>query len=734
MLLSLPNLYGVLTRELIIETLLTLTTCCADLKDSITTLVDFAPVFTELNDIKTTLTDCCADLAQDIADLDTTLTTCCADIQDNFEGTFTVLADLKDSVTDCWIDLKDSITNINLDLSGVFTELNDIKTTVTDCCINIQNNFEGTFTVLADLKDSLTDCCEDLKDSITNIDLDLSGVFTELNDIKITLTECCADIQDNFEGTFTVLADLKESLTDCCADLKDSITNIDLDLSGVFTELNYIKITLTECCEDLKDSITDCCADLKTTITDCCLDLKDTITECCEDILEAIEDIDRNFCSPTFITATSFGVGVDMTFTITVSGVYKLAEDISFVPSSAIPAIVITSSCVTVDLQCFKLKQANTTAGVNGITVSSSVNDILIVNGQIQDFTNIGISVGDIVSRIEIRDLNVLSAAVRGIEFIGSSGINNGVISDCNILSCGQGASGDAALALDQCTNIKVMRCCLNNNGNASNDFDVIQLVDCTNCSFSEIQANNNVGNNLSVFSLSGVAQNTFVDCSTNGNTGSTDARGFELISSTNNLRNQFINCTSVLLSGTSAVDGFFTGTANNNNYYFDCRVIANTTSGSSSNAVVHGFNFISNSDNQAMNCIATCVNAPSATKTFGAIGFDFNTTSSNSLMNCTSSDHITGDSSSSIGYKVLDGFCNDINNSKVVRTDFGFRLDPAASLKHTFFKNASMCNGIPQDDSYVGFPGGSFQIADDISLINASLSSPWTNIAIGNA
>lgn len=131
-------------------------------------------------------------------------------------------------------------------------------------------------------------------------------------------------------------------------------------------------------------------------------------------------------------------------------GSYCLKEDVSYNPSGTNPAIYITAAAVanvSLSLGGHTLSQSSKTVlGVNGIVVDPGLDNVLIANGTVRDFSQTGISVGNFgapfVTNLTISGINALNNNTSSAYTEGSGGIlvnsaENVIVENCN---CNQNA------------------------------------------------------------------------------------------------------------------------------------------------------------------------------------------------------------------------------------------------------------------------------------------------------
>ena len=164
-----------------------------------------------------------------------------------------------------------------------------------------------------------------------------------------------------------------------------------------------------------------------------------------EIVIDTNNLLDVSLCRPGLITAADVGI---TGLTITTSGVYLLAENISFSPVLAASAITIDSDDVQLDLQCFSLSQGNAVADVSGIEVATGHSNILVKDGIVTGFTGDGIFVNDDNTIIRCNNVRVQQCS-QGIFLSGSMAdpIEKFFIKNCSFILNGVGFSANWANA-----------------------------------------------------------------------------------------------------------------------------------------------------------------------------------------------------------------------------------------------------------------------------------------------
>jgi hypothetical protein len=153
--------------------------------------------------------------------------------------------------------------------------------------------------------------------------------------------------------------------------------------------------------------------------------------ECC--ILKTVTAINQRLACDTSIAFGAAEINRRGGYVITEPGVYCLKEDVVFSPAETITlgvtraptkvsAITIDADHVVINLNNHTLSQGNTVPGVAGIEIAPEHNDISIINGNIERFTQAAIysfipdAVPQITSRNFIfKDLTITNNGVDGV-------------------------------------------------------------------------------------------------------------------------------------------------------------------------------------------------------------------------------------------------------------------------------------------------------------------------------
>lgn len=445
--------------------------------------------------------------------------------------------------------------------------------------------------------------------------------------------------------------------------------------------------------------------------------------------LEILINLTFDNCNPIYLTQANFNGGA--TFVINTPGVYKFAQNIVFTPGPGVPAAIqVNVSNVIIDLQCFIISQVG--GGLaDGVLLASGVTNVDVRNGEIVNFSNSAINTLGPVSLVNISNVTCRAPARRGIQLKGTALTNceQCTIKDCVVINGCISALADHAIFCQFCTDLMIENCDVKQCGSVNANINGVRLQNCTKASVLNVTVDDNrAGNVFRGYSLNATIDSIFQNCQAKRDTSNGNIAGFFLESGSASTENQFANCIALALSGTAAVDGFLTDTGCNNNIFVDCKAFANNSSGAGATAIAHGFNFINNVNNTCIDCLAQTNAAPASVAGFTAFGFDFNTTTSCSLIRCIATDQRSAVTANSIGIRVINGNRNLVTDCKTARNSIGFRIDPNLTVNHALSTNLSA----KDVTAYSQFPVGSTQIAGNITNINAALTNPWTNTAIG--
>ncbi|MEX0940428.1 MAG: hypothetical protein WDZ41_03640, partial [Candidatus Babeliales bacterium] len=688
-------------------------------------------VFTVLDEIL----DCCQstftvldEIEIDIFDTQTILCdkffetwTILAEINNDFNGTFTVL----EEILDCCQSTFTVLDEIEIDIFDTQTILCDKFFETWTILAEINNDFNGTFTVL----DEILDCCQSTFTVLDEIEIDIFDTQTILCDKFFETWTILAEINNDFNGTFTVL----DEILDCCQSTFTVLDEIEIDIFDTqtilcdkffetWTILDNLQITASV---DLStvftvlDEILDCCQSTFTVLDEIEIDIFDTQTILCDKFFETwtilaeinadfsgtftvldantqqLETILAGVCTPTVITQMDIGT---TTYIITSSGYYVFAENIVFSPVSGQPAIEIAADDVIIDMCDRSLSQGNATSGVDGFRIRGGSaadprRNVVIRNGSVTDFSRAGITVGTnsvtpsdrACELIALDDLVIFNCGIRGIEFLGTSDtidITKSEINQCNITSCCTSVSADFALTLSFVQDIKVIDCCINDNGSLTTGLIAVNIVTSTKCIFENVAVNCNMALTFTGFNINNSQECIFTEC----------------LILTNSVQNNFVG---FVMQGGPHVQG---------NMCNNCSVFNNV----STNGSLRGFELsVGVTRNILRFCLAENNVAISAVSTANAFGFNFDRITFCSIIECkarynrapgdgttniTAGFNISTSGASGTGNKNCEFFNNIATSNNAFNDDrsFGFRTvsDSGGNENNAYVSNVAIRNG----------------------------------------
>jgi hypothetical protein len=180
---------------------------------------------------------------------------------------------------------------------------------------------------------------------------------------------------------------------------------IALDFAGVFTALQEIDNRVIEDVSKLDDiGIATLDPFAFTTAMLSKLEITQSLIPPIESATDSLDD-----CIGVAITQANVGT---TGFSITTPGRYFLAENITFSPASAIPAIEIDADEVFLDLGGFTITQGNSQLGVYGVEVLGVHRNVVITNGTIRNTLGEGIFTNSGVNNVILRNLAILNAGI----------------------------------------------------------------------------------------------------------------------------------------------------------------------------------------------------------------------------------------------------------------------------------------------------------------------------------
>lgn len=443
------------------------------------------------------------------------------------------------------------------------------------------------------------------------------------------------------------------------------------------------------------------------------------------------------FCILLFLNLTLYAPYL----TINTPGFVTLGEDISYGPTTINDTIIqINASNVILDFDRHRIFQTpgNLVAGLNGVKVAPGSANVTIRNGQIQNITGTGISVGLGCFTIIVDTITTFSANIRGFEFIGSTlfPINSLSLLTCNATACCLGLTGDYGMFLQNCTGIQLINCNSGGNGAITHNVSAVRIDNCSLAALTNVACANNVGlTSVRGFDFSTISgfliTNCYVANPITVAPGGSNI-GFEMQASTtcNNLlfESCIVGNTQTIAASTSFI-GFDLGATTTRCLFSNCKVTQNISSGSNI-----GFQMQLNATTIITNAIIQGNSSSGSTIT----GCLINSCTDIQLKNCVISNQ-NSLTSTAVGIEVLN--CNAclFNQNTISSSDgingaqsFGVRQTPGhADGLNVFVGNLAVQNGQNNAVDINQFSGFS---ASQMSVVNKqavnSITSPLTNAA----
>lgn len=182
-------------------------------------------------------------------------------------------------------------------------------------------------------------------------------------------------------------------------------------------------------------------------------------------------------------TIISVNSGVSKLLTLREPGKYILDEHLNFAPgTSSSSGITITADNVLLDLRGYTIAQQDQSAKFTAITITPNRNNITISNGTISQCTGLGLAIQNNCSNITLTQLNVNQCG-GAIQILNT---NNCWLNQLQLTN--QQQSG---LQLQQCTNFKLSEIAVNGTC-APRVVHAFALYNCSNCTLTHCNANNN--------------------------------------------------------------------------------------------------------------------------------------------------------------------------------------------------------------------------------------------------
>lgn len=418
---------------------------------------------------------------------------------------------------------------------------------------------------------------------------------------------------------------------------------------------------------------------------------------------------------------------------ITQPGIYKLGDTLVASPTGADSIVIIATSNVVFDLGERVILQGNIVANVNGIVINSSLNDITIQNGTVQNCTGNGLVINQSCTRIKILNVRFVSCATTGISIPATVGnaVSNCRISGCQFFGCCNGAAASSVINVTQSNTIELSNIIIVNTLGSAN-LSMIGLTSCSMCDLNTLQIKNNSTTGLLFGILDNAGSiNRYSNIVIENNSSTLPFTGLNFITINANL----VKSVHILLNLSSAnsVTGFSLSNGDN------CQFNSCLVEGNSSVTGTIGFNFL-NTGNQ--NIITDCLVTLNSSSGAGAltIGFNFNNGSIEAFNRCFAANNSSTNGPSIGAFFQGTGGSNSTFRDCMLYRNVGinaansFGINRAVGTNNLFTRTIGFNNNTTPANQLTGLPAGSIQTPAVPATSNLNtLSSPWANLAIGS-
>lgn len=278
--------------------------------------------------------------------------------------------------------------------------------------------------------------------------------------------------------------------------------------------------------------------------------------------------------------------------TLSQPGVYVLTQDIIFSPAATATAITITTSGVTLDLAGKYIQQGNSTAAVNGLTVTNSLLNIVVKNGTFAKFTSDCVRLLRCSNSITLSNLQCLNSTARYGLLVGPDvlDVSADSLNDIELIDCSCKGNLLGGAFFSAANKVTAYNCKFNDNSNAG-----LFANNCMDWVLKNCQSNKNTAASL-VYGMNAVDCQTFdlENCQFNGNLAD-QAAGITIEGTSGDwfARNCSFNSNGNLFSSISAASAiglevFLTSTAASGGLVFeDCNFNRNIIYGGSASALL---------------------------------------------------------------------------------------------------------------------------------------------------
>lgn len=303
------------------------------------------------------------------------------------------------------------------------------------------------------------------------------------------------------------------------------------------------------------------------------------------------------------ISQTNLSSSATNMYTIQQSGRYYIDSNLYALPGGANRRVIkITANNVVLDLNGMVISQAhtNTQSGLNAVDIASGVSNVTIMNGFINDVTDVGINVDTNCNNIRLLNLGISNCNGGGLQFNTVTNIymENVSVTKCNGQGTSRPSSSAVGLYMTSCSSVQIESCNFDYNVAPGSTNSYGGLVSaCTNVKINNSSFSSNTGNSGRGLVCSSnckgfLVTNSLFNCN-NGDTDYTDGIGISTCQAFKFKNCKFSYNTSVQSSSAAYINGC-------SGFVFeDCE--ANYTSTSNGEAV--GLNIIGGRGHIIKNC-----------------------------------------------------------------------------------------------------------------------------------
>lgn len=394
------------------------------------------------------------------------------------------------------------------------------------------------------------------------------------------------------------------------------------------------------------------------------------------------ENIKRTLPTPAYpkstkyISQTSLSSSATNMYTIQQGGIYYLANDIDAAPSSTNRRVIkITANNVVLNLNGMTISQShsNSQSGLNAIDIASSVSNVTIMNGFINNVSDVGINVGTNCNNIRISNVSINNCDSCGLLF---NTVNNVTLKNVDATNCngtGTSAPGNDAFGLymSSCSNFSIEDCHFDyNRASGTRPAYGIELTSCNDGIIKNTSgsANNGIGSVCYGFYITACNAISLENCTATANSTTTSGNcdGFHIDGTSNAIKLK--NCLSQGNASAASSSGFYLGQCK---YCVVEECESSYNSGSSGET--NGFHLALGQGNTIIKCKAIANTHDSG----DCYGIKLNTSETSSIITeCESSSNTTTTSGVTYGIYIASSSTNNIVTKNVILNNVGIGLD----------------------------------------------------------